>query len=198
MEKSIKWTFCGNKWGPNQWFCSHGESSKFLKKNFFWKKKLFQLICADMIFKIMCGNFYWINWSLDIFVSVLLRYRKFVLYSKITVKPLNSGHLRIFKKLSVNERCPLLGGNLKKIVTFGTECFVHYSWHARYWGCPLLRGSTVLIKLDRQKIKKILPTILKTIISQIISQNFSTIRLNPDELELLEYALVITFLEENF
>ena len=91
------------------------------------------------------------------------------------MKPLNSGHLRIFKKLSVNERCSLLGGNLKKIVTFGTECFVHYSWNVRYWGCPLLGGFTVLIKLDRQKIKKILPTILETIISQIISQNFSTI-----------------------
>ena len=37
-----------------------------------------------------------------------------------TVKPLNSGHLQIFKNMSFIERCPLLGGNLKKIVTFGT------------------------------------------------------------------------------
>ena len=60
------------------------------------------------------------------------------------VKPLNRGHLRVFKKLSVIERCQLLVGNLKKILTFGTERFVCYSWHVRWLGCPL--GSfTVLI-----------------------------------------------------
>ena len=48
-----------------------------------------------------------------------------------TVKPLNSGHIWVLKKLSVIERCPLLGGNLKKVVTFGTKLFVRYSWHAR-------------------------------------------------------------------
>ena len=37
-----------------------------------------------------------------------------------TVKPLNSGDLQVLKNLSVIERCPLLGGTLKKIVTFGT------------------------------------------------------------------------------
>ena len=37
-----------------------------------------------------------------------------------TMKPLNSGHLRALKNLSVIERFPILGGNLKKIVTFGT------------------------------------------------------------------------------
>ena len=37
-----------------------------------------------------------------------------------TVKPLNSGHLQSFKNLSAIERFPLLGGNLKKIVKFGT------------------------------------------------------------------------------
>ena len=36
------------------------------------------------------------------------------------MKPLNSGHLRVLKNVSVIERCPLLGGNLRKIVTFGT------------------------------------------------------------------------------
>ena len=35
------------------------------------------------------------------------------------VKPLNSGQLRVLRILSVIERCPLLGGNLKRIVTFG-------------------------------------------------------------------------------
>ena len=37
--------------------------------------------------------------------------------------PLNSGHLRVLKSLSVIERCPLLGGNSKKIITFGTKRF---------------------------------------------------------------------------
>ena len=44
-----------------------------------------------------------------------------------TVKPLKNGHLRVLKNFSVIERCQLLGGNLKKIVTFGTQCFVRYS-----------------------------------------------------------------------
>ena len=37
-----------------------------------------------------------------------------------TVKPLNSGHLQALKNMSFIERCPLLGGNLRKILTFGT------------------------------------------------------------------------------
>ena len=61
-----------------------------------------------------------------------------------TVKPLNGRHLRVLKNLSVIERCSLLGGNLKKIVTFGTKCFVLSSRHIRYLGCPLLRDFTVL------------------------------------------------------
>ena len=36
------------------------------------------------------------------------------------MKPLNSGYLRALKNLSVIERCPLWGGNLKKIITFVT------------------------------------------------------------------------------
>ena len=51
-----------------------------------------------------------------------------------TVKPLT--------KLSVIERCPLLGGNFKKIVTFGTKCFVRYLWPERYLRCTLLGGFT--------------------------------------------------------
>ena len=34
------------------------------------------------------------------------------------MKPLNSGHLRAFKYLSVTERCPLMESNLTKIVIF--------------------------------------------------------------------------------
>ena len=45
------------------------------------------------------------------------------------------------------KRCPRLGGrgSLTKIVTFGTKYFVRYSRHARYLGCPLLRGFTVVL-----------------------------------------------------
>ena len=60
-----------------------------------------------------------------------------------TVKPLNSRHLRVLKKLSVIKRCPLLRGSLRNIVTFGTKHFVRYSRHVRYLGCPLLGGFTV-------------------------------------------------------
>ena len=50
----------------------------------------------------------------------------------VTVKSLNSGHLRVLKSLSVIKRCPLLGGSLTKILTFGTKHFVRYSRHVRY------------------------------------------------------------------
>ena len=49
----------------------------------------------------------------------------------VTQKPLNSGHLWLLKNVSVIERCPLLGSNLKKIVTFGIYRFVRYSWYVR-------------------------------------------------------------------
>ena len=53
------------------------------------------------------------------------------------MKPLNSGHLWIFKNVSVINRCPLMGDKLTKIVKFGTTNFVRYSGHVRYLGCPL-------------------------------------------------------------
>ena len=53
------------------------------------------------------------------------------------------------------------------------------------------------IKLDWQKIKKIPHAILGTIISQTISQKFCKIGLNSEELELLNYALFLTFSIEN-
>ena len=55
----------------------------------------------------------------------------------------------------------------------------------------------IIIKLDGQKIKKISNTALQTSISQIISQNFCRNFINPEELELLEYALIMTFSTEN-
>ena len=39
-----------------------------------------------------------------------------------------------------------MGGNLKKIVTFGTKCFVRYLWYVRYLGCPPLGAFTVFPK----------------------------------------------------
>ena len=70
------------------------------------------------------------------------------------VKPLNSGPLRVLKNLSVIERCPLLRGNLKKIVPSGIKCFVSYSWHVHYLGCTLVGGFTVLRKLWRHYSQK--------------------------------------------
>ena len=40
-----------------------------------------------------------------------------------TVKPSNSGHIRVLKNVSVIDRCPVLGENLTKIVTFETKRF---------------------------------------------------------------------------
>ena len=82
-----------------------------------------------------------------------------------TVKPLNSGHLQVLKNLSVIERCPLLGGNFKKIVTFGTKRFVRYSWHVRCLGCPLLGGLAVFefnsLELAETKALKFATKIMK-------------------------------------
>ena len=83
MQKSIKLIFCGKKWGPNQWFCSREKSSKSLKKNLF-EKKIFQHVCAYITFKTVCRNFLKINASRDIYVSVILKYRKMVLHNKIS------------------------------------------------------------------------------------------------------------------
>ena len=61
------------------------------------------------------------------------------------MKPLNNGHLRVLKNFFVIKRCPLLGGSLSKIVTFGTKHFVCYSRHVHYLVCPLLGSFTVFI-----------------------------------------------------
>ena len=66
-----------------------------------------------------------------------------------TVKPLNSGHLRVLRNLSVIERCLLLGGNLKKTVTFGTNCFVCYSRHVAIWDIHYWEVS-LYIKISTQ------------------------------------------------
>ena len=53
------------------------------------------------------------------YVANYIAYIDNCLHYKNTVTPLNSGH-RWVKNLSVIERFTLFGGNLKKIVTFGT------------------------------------------------------------------------------
>ena len=68
---------------------------------------------------------------------------KHSLAKNYTVKPRNSGHLRVLKYFSVIERCPLLGGNLTKIVTFATKRFVRYPRHVRCLGYPPLGGFTL-------------------------------------------------------
>ena len=65
-----------------------------------------------------------------------------------TVKPLNNGHLRVLKSLSVIKRCPLMGGSLTKIVTFGTKHFVHYLKACPLFGMSVMRGFTVLSHLS--------------------------------------------------
>ena len=85
-------------------------------------------------------------------VSLLLDFYALFVFIFYTVKPLNSRHLRVLKNLSIIERCPVFGGNLKKIVTFGTERFVRYSWHVRYLGCPLLGGFTVFLIIPEHEI----------------------------------------------
>ena len=67
------------------------------------------------------------------------------------MKPLKSGHLRVLEKLSVIKRCPLLGGSLTKIVTFGTNLFFRYSRHVGYLVCPLLEGFTGILITKTQK-----------------------------------------------
>ena len=57
------------------------------------------------------------------------------------MKPLNTGDLGLLKNLSIIKRCPLLGGSLTKIVTFGTKHFVPYSRHVRYWEVSLYSGT---------------------------------------------------------
>ena len=72
---------------------------------------------------------------------------------------------------------------------------LNFRW---FFGSEKLFFTTkLLIKLDRQKIKKISHTVLEKIILQIIPKNFCKIGLNPEEMGLLECALAITFFNEN-
>ena len=85
------------------------------------------------------------------------------------MKPLNRGHLRVLKNLSVIKRCPLLGGSLTKIVTFGTKHFVRYSRHVRYLGCPLLGGFTVNVFAENGHSITVLEKVAKEYMNNITS-----------------------------
>ena len=88
------------------------------------------------------------NWDpLSVFSPNLGKYRPektpyvstfHAMFHKYLLKPLNSGHLQVFKSLSVIERCPLLGGNLKRLSYLGLKVLsaVHGMsaiWDVRYW-----------------------------------------------------------------
>ena len=64
---------------------------------------------------------YWDNVSVINLERIIVRW-ELLWYCEVS----DSGQLRVIKNLSVIERCPLLGDNLKKIVTFETKCFVRY------------------------------------------------------------------------
>ena len=67
------------------------------------------------------------------------------------MKPLNSGHLRVFKVLSVIKRCPLLGGSLTKMSHLRQNILsaiqgMSAIWDVRYWQVSLY--YLVLIKIQ--------------------------------------------------
>ena len=61
-----------------------------------------------------------------IFKTTFIQFTVAIIVYWNSVKPLSSGHPRVLKYLSVIKRCPLSGGSLTKIVTFGTKHFVRY------------------------------------------------------------------------
>ena len=67
----------------------------------------------------------------------------------------------------------------KKSVIFETVCgYLTFGDFTRPRNCK----QKLVIKIERQKIKKILPIISENIITQIISQNFCKTGLNPNVL----------------
>ena len=104
-------------------------------------------------------NEYSIKRGMTYFLHVAIYDKTFLNLITKYSEPLNRGHLWVFKNLSNINRCPLLGCSLTKTVTFGTKHFIHYSRHARYLGCPLLGGFTVLEsiwkKLSKQTLTKL-------------------------------------------
>ena len=76
------------------------------------------------------------------------------------MKPLNSGHLRVFKVLSVIKRCPLVGGGLTKLSHLGQNILsaiqgMSAIWDIRYWEVSLYYLVSIKIRshLTAQKMK---------------------------------------------
>ena len=76
----------------------------------------------------------------------------------------------------------------------GVRNFFLNKWVSRYLWFWKIALHNKIINKTRSKIPH---TVLWTIISQIIMKNFCKTGLNPEKLELLEYALAITFFKEN-
>ena len=73
---------------------------------------------------------------------ILMNFVRFMNHFKNTVKPLNSGHLRVLKSLSVIKRCPLLGGSLQRLSRLGLNILSAIQgmpaiWDVRYWEVSL-------------------------------------------------------------
>ena len=64
MKKSIKLIFVEKNEAQISSFAIGKKTSRSLKKTLF-EKKSFELICADTIFKTMCGTFFEVNGSRD-------------------------------------------------------------------------------------------------------------------------------------
>ena len=103
-----------------------------------------------------------------------------------------------FKKKSIQLICTCTDR------TYTTVCGIFFKkkWVSRYltfadYLIPKNCSSTkLLIKLDRQKIKKYRTPFWRQLFHKHLVK-FLQDRLNPKELELLECALVITFFNEN-
>ena len=66
------------------------------------------------------------SWELNDLMSIIVFHN--------TVKPLNSGHLRVLKNWSAIKRCPLLGGRLNILSAIHGISAI---WDVRYWEVSL-------------------------------------------------------------
>ena len=67
----------------------------------------------------------------------------------VIAKPLNSGNLRVLKNLSIIERYPQLGGDLKRLLHLGINLLsaIHGMsafWDVRYWEFHCTRINEIL------------------------------------------------------
>ena len=109
---------------------------------------------------------------------------------------------QLWKKLQVRDkfffRKKISSSLFKHDLQNGAQIFLTNKLVLRYLVLVILRFRknvlySKIILIDKKSRK--FHALLETIISRIISYDFWKIGLNPEELELLEYALVITFFE---